>query len=559
MMYPRNAASPERIALGQVVLISDGTVQSSGVAITVRGQGGAEASGGGTTAYGADNTVYYTPTQAETDYTSFVVIASKVLCFSVSATIPTSLNRTAFDNLEDMYDGTGYTDDTAPASRSQVSGIGSGSAGSVNIKAVEDNSSAGIDPGTVPVTKVGTITGDFNNLHAVTDGASIVSIAGVGNDIGYVTGYYVGTARAAVSASITANLNGNTDSMLIKAYNHITGDLWDTVGVLSGTGGASYISFDVPLYPEHTGTGAEAGKVYLQFDNNGTTPNLLEIDRCSVSAVSNDGGIANGSTVTLSASMTNMNFIGNNWNLVLGNQSITGSYIRGARVTGISSGSGVTFEDCKFGAGTYPPGTYIRCGFGDLDGLFTAASAGQYVLKDCYSIVEGSGSPDFTFAGLGSATGINNRGWFGGSAWTLDTNCVMSHEVLAGGGTTITPADAAVEVRGACRSLTLALADTDVGNTLQCHIDTGPVTITSAGSSDSATINLYGSAQSITDGSSVGTTVNPYMSGYVQTNSIKVKTDQMVFTNANELDANTKSINDAEVVGDGNATPWDGA
>jgi hypothetical protein len=34
---------------------------------------------------------------------------------------------------------------------------------------------------------------------------------------------------------------------------------------------------------------------------------------------------------------------------------------------------------------------------------------------------------------------------------------------------------------------------------------------------------------------------------------------KFVFTNANELDVNTKSINDAAVVGDGNATPWDGA
>lgn len=41
--------------------------------------------------------------------------------------------------------------------------------------------------------------------------------------------------------------------------------------------------------------------------------------------------------------------------------------------------------------------------------------------------------------------------------------------------------------------------------------------------------------------------------------AVKAVTDQMVFTNANELDTNTKSINDAEVVGDGNATPWDGA
>ena len=41
--------------------------------------------------------------------------------------------------------------------------------------------------------------------------------------------------------------------------------------------------------------------------------------------------------------------------------------------------------------------------------------------------------------------------------------------------------------------------------------------------------------------------------------AIKVVMDKFVFTVANEVDANTKSINDAEVVGDGNATPWDGA
>ena len=41
--------------------------------------------------------------------------------------------------------------------------------------------------------------------------------------------------------------------------------------------------------------------------------------------------------------------------------------------------------------------------------------------------------------------------------------------------------------------------------------------------------------------------------------AIKAVTDQMVFTKANELDSNTQSINGAEVTGDGNATPWDGA
>src|SRR3990167_1064476 len=88
-MYPRNAASPERIAVGAVVQISDGAVQTSAVSISVRGQGGASGAGGGTTAY--DNgIVEYTPLQAETDFTSFVVVAYKTGCIPVAQTIVTS-------------------------------------------------------------------------------------------------------------------------------------------------------------------------------------------------------------------------------------------------------------------------------------------------------------------------------------------------------------------------------------------------------------------------------------------------------------------------------------
>jgi len=121
-MYPRNNATPPRLAIGQVVQISDGAVQSSGVTITVRVEGGSEATGGGTTAYGADGTVYYTPTQAETNYTAFVVIANKASCFSASITVVTTAtavsgtvdvgaisgDATAADNIELDYDGTGY-------------------------------------------------------------------------------------------------------------------------------------------------------------------------------------------------------------------------------------------------------------------------------------------------------------------------------------------------------------------------------------------------------------------------------------------------------------------
>lgn len=82
--------------MGQILLTADGTVQTSGVSITVRGQGGAEGAGGGTIVYGsADNTVYYTPTQAESDYTSFVVIAYKAACISQDRTIVTTASSTS--------------------------------------------------------------------------------------------------------------------------------------------------------------------------------------------------------------------------------------------------------------------------------------------------------------------------------------------------------------------------------------------------------------------------------------------------------------------------------
>ena len=41
--------------------------------------------------------------------------------------------------------------------------------------------------------------------------------------------------------------------------------------------------------------------------------------------------------------------------------------------------------------------------------------------------------------------------------------------------------------------------------------------------------------------------------------AIKAKTDSLAFTVAGHVDANTLKINGAGLVGDGNATPWDGA
>jgi hypothetical protein len=88
-MYPRNAASPERIAVGPVVAIADGAVQTSGVSVKVMPQGGAAGASAGTVAY-EEGIVHYLPTQAETNYTSFMVIAYKASCIPASVTVVTT-------------------------------------------------------------------------------------------------------------------------------------------------------------------------------------------------------------------------------------------------------------------------------------------------------------------------------------------------------------------------------------------------------------------------------------------------------------------------------------
>jgi hypothetical protein len=94
-VYPRNAASPEPIAIGAVVQISDGAVQTSGVTVRIKPVGVAESDGAGTVAYSTDGVVYYTPTQAETNYTSFILIAKKTSCIPVAITVVTSASATA--------------------------------------------------------------------------------------------------------------------------------------------------------------------------------------------------------------------------------------------------------------------------------------------------------------------------------------------------------------------------------------------------------------------------------------------------------------------------------
>lgn len=212
--------------------------------------------------------------------------------------------------------------------------------------------------------------------------------------------------------------------------------------------------------------------------------------------------VASGSTITLLAALEGYEIYNANWSLVLNGQSISNSCVIGADVSGIATGaSPPKFINCEFAAITLPPCLLHHCGIGQNSGVFTGGSAGEFVFHECYSLVPGSGTPSFVFTGLGSATGINNRAWAGGASWTLDSDCTLSHEVLAGGGTTVIAGGADVEIRGTTRSVTLTLSN---GGTIQFVGITGPVTISGTATS---IVNLYGIRSTLTDTSS-GTTVS---------------------------------------------------
>jgi len=440
-------------------------------------------------------------------------------------------------------------------------------------------------------------------LTETNDEDSVIALDGtvhsLNDDSGTIDAFYEWTVGAATPARVTFTgyVNGNNDSVDIFGWNWVT-SAWVQIGAWAGKPSATNEVQTFDMFTTMVGTGANLGLVRVRyqgtgltsatvavdqvfvaasqgasdyalgaiwFDNNGTTntgstPGVDGVDGNPVttwaavkSLVSNTGRkkihVASGATAPLDANSDNYTLIGEQYTVTLGGQSIEGIAVEGAAsITGIGTAT-VTqpiFTRCGFGAGTYPPAHFESCGFGLSDGLFTAGSAGQYVFHECYSVVAGSGTPDFTFAGLGSATGINNRGWTGGSAYTLDSDCTLSHEVLAGGGQTITTGGGNVEIRGLCRAITVTMSGTE---TVQIVAVTGPIAVSGT---TTGTVNLYGIAASVADTTSGATTTDQTAKGPT-IDGIKTKTDSLTFTKANEVDSNIQSVNDVSVSGTGAA------
>ena len=233
-MYPRNAASPEPVAIGAVVQISDGAVQTSGCTVRIKPIGVAEADGGGTTAYSTDGIVLYTPTQAETNYTSFVLIAKKTGCIPVAITVVTSASATA------GYAGTDQSKITNATSTVNLSGTTIKTATDVEADTADIQSRipAALTAGGNIKADVLAISGDAtaaDNLEAALDGTGGVTITAAVT--GNITGNLSGSVGS-VTAGVTVTTNNDKTGYSLTATTGLGNQTADITGSLSGSVGS---------------------------------------------------------------------------------------------------------------------------------------------------------------------------------------------------------------------------------------------------------------------------------------------------------------------------------
>ena len=246
MTYPRNAASPPRIAIGPVVQITDGAVQTSGVSVCVRAEGGAETAGGGTVSYGTlSGIVYYTPMQAETDYTAFVLVAYKTGCIPAQVTIATSASATA------GYSGVDWSKITAATSTVNLSGTTistlqavasvSGSVNSVTSRVTANTDQwNGVAVTGMPMPTYTQPTG----FLTATFPATVSSYAG--GAVASVTGNVGGNVTGSVGSISGVTFPTNFGSLLINSSGHVSRvvlvDTTTTNTDMRGTDGAALAS-----------------------------------------------------------------------------------------------------------------------------------------------------------------------------------------------------------------------------------------------------------------------------------------------------------------------------
>jgi len=198
----------------------------------------------------------------------------------------------AADNLELMYDGTGYTESSAPASREQVGLLSSGS------------SAISVTPDSFVLT-----TGTEAGGTTINDARQLNSIEHRVVDVGDATDFYyefnVGGDGIPVEFIWDGFVQGGPDEYQVYAYNWTLSD-WDQVGELDGTNGEVAQTYNLQATTSHVGSGANKGVVRFRIAS--TNGAEVGTDRilCSYAVVRRTVGYAQGS-IWIDSQASNVN------------------------------------------------------------------------------------------------------------------------------------------------------------------------------------------------------------------------------------------------------------
>ena len=174
----------------------------------------------------------------------------------------------AADNLESMYDGTGYDDPTAPSSAGQVSMLSTGS--------------AAISTGATSRTlTIGTEVNSVDDTHEL-DGVEH-EVTSVGGAFDLIYDFETGESGVGVEITMVGRLNTGDDALAVQAYNWVTTS-WDQIGTLQGSGATENSAAIFNLVLAHTGTDANAGEIRIRgYAASGLTSAVLYLDQVFVS------------------------------------------------------------------------------------------------------------------------------------------------------------------------------------------------------------------------------------------------------------------------------------
>ena len=201
-MYARNSATPRPITVGSVVLIADGTVQTTGVSAKIRKDGGTWVAGSGSTSV-EEGVWSYTPTQSETDCEALEVLVYKANCYQAWQEVITTAVAT-FGRVQ----AAGLDADTVTASALATDAV-------TEIQSGLSTFDAGSD----------TVTVGTNNDKT---GYSLTAGTGLGNQTANITGNLSGSVGS-VTAGVTVTTNNDKTGYSLTVAPPTAADVADAV------------------------------------------------------------------------------------------------------------------------------------------------------------------------------------------------------------------------------------------------------------------------------------------------------------------------------------------